>query len=170
MTDNPYDVELDPRYSAEEARPASWTETRRTLAEAELYWIATVRPTPRPHMTPVAGAWHDGALWFCSLPQERKVLNLVSNPRCSLLTGTNRLSSGVDIVLEGRAVRVTGEERLEEAAETFRRKYGAMWDYVVDGDVLSGSVGRAWAFSVAPQTVFAFTKGCVAQTRWRFSS
>ncbi|MEU6083149.1 pyridoxamine 5'-phosphate oxidase family protein [Streptomyces sp. NPDC047108] len=170
MAMSPYDVELDPRYSSAGARPASWTETRCTLAEAELYWISTMRPGPAPHMTPVAGAWHDGALWFCSLPQERKVRNLVSNPRCALMTGTNRLSSGVDIVLEGRAVRVTEEKSLEEAAEVFRGKYGPMWDYVVDGDTLSGSVGRAWAFSVAPRTVFAFTKGCVSQTRWRFAS
>jgi hypothetical protein len=169
MTEYPYDVELDPRYTNSGAHPAHWTEARSMPAEAELYWIATVRPSPGPHMTPVAGAWHDGALWFCSQPHERKVRNLASNPRCALLTGTNRLSSGVDIVLEGRAVRVTEEKRLEEAAEVFRRKYGPMWDYVVDSDTLSGSIGRAWAFSVAPETVFAFTKGCVSQTRWRFA-
>ncbi|NJQ03803.1 pyridoxamine 5'-phosphate oxidase family protein [Streptomyces zingiberis] len=164
----PYDVELDPRYSHEGARPASWTETRRLLAEAELYWIATVHPAARPHLTPVAGAWHDGALWFVSLPQERKVRNLADNARCSLLTGTNRLATGVDIVVEGRALRVADPARMEKAAATFRAKYGAMWDYEVDGEVVTGSVGRAWMFSVTPETVFAFTKGCVAQTRWRF--
>ncbi|MFJ4767798.1 pyridoxamine 5'-phosphate oxidase family protein [Streptomyces uncialis] len=169
MSDHPYDVELDPRYTSPGAQPAQWTETRTTLAEAELYWISTVRPSPRPHITPVVGAWHDGALWFCSQPHERKVRNLVSNPRCSLLTGTNRMDSGVDIVLEGLAVRVTDGRRLEEAAEVFRHKYGPRWDYVVEKDMLSGSVGRSWAFSVAPRTVFAFTKGLVAQTRWSFA-
>lgn len=169
MAEHPYDVELDPRYSDPAARPGSWNETRRMLAGAELYWIATVRSGPAPHVTPVAGAWHDGALWFVSLPRERKVLNLVDNPRCSLLTGTNRISGGTDIVLEGRAVRAVAEERLVEAAEVFRHKYGPKWDYAVDGDTLSGSVGRAWAFSVAPEKVFAFSRNPLAQTRWRFS-
>ncbi|WP_433544716.1 pyridoxamine 5'-phosphate oxidase family protein [Streptomyces sp. CA-294286] len=170
MTEHPFDVELDPRYTEPGAPPAQWAETRSMLAEAELYWIATVRPDPRPHLTPVAGAWHDGALWFCSQPHERKVRNLVVNPRCSLMTGTNRLGVGTDVVLEGSALRVTEEKRLQEAAEVFRDKYGAQWDYVVDGDMLSGSVGRSYAFAVAPRTVFAFTKGPVAQTRWRFAT
>ncbi len=37
MADQPYDVEPDPRYSAEGARPASRAETRRLPADAELY-------------------------------------------------------------------------------------------------------------------------------------
>ncbi|MCX2968307.1 MULTISPECIES: pyridoxamine 5'-phosphate oxidase family protein [Streptomyces] len=80
-----------------------------------------MRPDPRPHVAPVAGAWHAGALWFCSLPRERKVENLSADAECSLLTGTNEPAGGVDAVLEGRAVRVTGTGELEEAAEAFRR-------------------------------------------------
>ncbi|MEU6484250.1 pyridoxamine 5'-phosphate oxidase family protein [Streptomyces sp. NPDC046887] len=169
--------ELDPRYSDPAARAAPWEETRRLLAEAELYWIASIRPgaaesapgSPGPHVTPVAGAWHEGALWFVSLPSERKVLNLVDNPRCALLTGTNRIFDGTDVVLEGRAVRVVEKDRLDAAAEVFRHKYGPPWDYVVEDGTLSGSVGRAWAFSVAPERVFAFSKNPMAQTRWRFA-
>lgn len=172
MPCNPYDLELDPRYSAEGARAASWTRTRGALAGAELYWISTVRPgpVPRPHLTPVAGAWYDGALWFCSLPQERKVRNLLRNARCTLLTGNNALSGGTDIALEGTAEHVTDDRRIEAAARVFRAKYGAAWDYVVDGGELSGAIGRAWAFAVAPETVFAFSKDPMAQTRWRFTA
>ncbi|MBL3808357.1 pyridoxamine 5'-phosphate oxidase family protein [Streptomyces sp. BRB081] len=170
MTEQPYDVELDPRYSSPDAEPARWCDVRKLLADAELYWLGSVRPGPRPHLTPVAGVWHDGMMWFCSQPHERKVRNLASNPACAVLTGTNEIFQGTDVVLEGHAVRVAETRRLEEAAEVFRHKYGPPWDYVVDGGMLSGSIGRSWVFSVRPRTVFAFAKNPVSQTRWRFAS
>lgn len=167
MSDTPYEVTVDPRYSHPGAEPDDWATTLTLLAGAQLYWLTTVRSPATPHVTPVAGAWHDGALWFCALPTEQKMHNIRANPSCTLLTGTNVLGEGVDITVTGEAARVTGPAALEAAAETFRAKYGAAWDYKVDGDLYEGAIGRAWGMRVVPRTVFAFRKDVVKQTRWR---
>ena len=42
-------------FTAEEQRPLPpWPEARRRLAEADTYWLATVRPDGRPHVVPHA--------------------------------------------------------------------------------------------------------------------
>ncbi|HEX8346294.1 MAG TPA: pyridoxamine 5'-phosphate oxidase family protein [Actinoplanes sp.] len=170
MSDTPYEVTVDPRYSYEGAQPEDWSATRDRFAAAELYWITTVLPSGTPHVTPVVGAWHDGGLWFCALPTEQKVRNLVANPRCTVLTGSNALAEGVDITVTGEAVRITDPDLLEAAAGTFRDKYGPQWDYKVDGDLFTGMVGRAWGIKVQPRTVFAFRKDGIKQTRWRLAA
>ncbi|XTZ15319.1 pyridoxamine 5'-phosphate oxidase family protein [Micromonospora echinospora] len=170
MSGTPYEVTVDPRYSYPGADPEDWTATLDLLAGAQLYWLSTVRPCGTPHVTPVAGAWHDGALWFCALPTEQKMRNLRANPRCTMLTGMNVLGEGVDVTVTGEAARVTDSAVLEAAAETFRAKYGPAWDYKVDGDLYEGAVGRAWGMRIAPHTVFAFRKDKVKQTRWRLAA
>ena len=69
-------TELDPRYSSEGASPLPWAEGRRRIEEAGIFWIATVRPDGRPHVTPLISVWLDGAAYFCTGPQERKARNL----------------------------------------------------------------------------------------------
>jgi Pyridoxamine 5'-phosphate oxidase len=52
-------------FTAEEQRPLPpWPEARRRLAEADTYWLATVRPDGRPHVVPVLAVWLDGTLHF----------------------------------------------------------------------------------------------------------
>ena len=46
-------TELDARFSDPAAVAADWDQTRRTLEDAELFWIATVRADGRPHVTPL---------------------------------------------------------------------------------------------------------------------
>lgn len=56
-------TELDARYSdATEATP--WPFGRTILESARMYWLTTVRPGGRPHVTPLHALWHDGAMWF----------------------------------------------------------------------------------------------------------
>lgn len=55
------------------ASPTGWAEARGELAAALVYWLSTVRPDGRPHITPLIGVWQDGALYFCTDPEERKV-------------------------------------------------------------------------------------------------
>ena len=81
MTDREPITELDPRFSSAGATPTSWSEGCERLEEAEVYWISTVRPGGRPHVTPLLGVWVDGALHFCTGPDERKAKNLAHNPR-----------------------------------------------------------------------------------------
>jgi nitroimidazol reductase NimA-like FMN-containing flavoprotein (pyridoxamine 5'-phosphate oxidase superfamily) len=71
--------ELDARFSAPGAVVTSWAEVRRTIQEAELFWISTVRPDGRPHVTPLPAVWQGGALYFCTGAAEQKGVNLARN-------------------------------------------------------------------------------------------
>ena len=80
------DMELSP-FSSPGAVPTSWVEGRKCVDDAELYWLSSVRPDGRPHVTPLLGVWLDGALFFCTGDTERKAKNLAANPYCILTTG-----------------------------------------------------------------------------------
>jgi hypothetical protein len=66
---------LDQRYSDGQATEVPWSDARERLAGAGVYWLSTVRPDGRPHVTPLIAVWLDDALLFCTGPQERKARN-----------------------------------------------------------------------------------------------
>ncbi len=169
MTPHEPATELDRRYSSPEATATPWEEGRARLAAAELYWISTVRPDGRPHVTPLIAVWVEPALYFCTGPQERKARNLADNPHCTFTTGTNALHEGLDLVLEGRAVQVTDDGVLRRIADAYVAKYGEEWRFEPrDGAFHHSDGGEAWVFEVAPVRAFGFGKGVYSQTRWRF--
>ena len=64
-------------YLAAVVRSTSWAEARRRLAEADTYWLATVRSNGRPHLVPVLAVWLDDALhFFVASRTSRKAKNL----------------------------------------------------------------------------------------------
>ncbi|MFE9929678.1 pyridoxamine 5'-phosphate oxidase family protein [Streptomyces sp. NPDC005533] len=161
---------LDERYSDEEAAAVPWPTAVAELTAAELYWLTTVRPDARPHVTPLIGVWADGALHFCTGPHERKAENLRGNPNVVLTTGSNSLHGGLDLVVEGEAVRVTDSGRLRALAAVWEAKYGAEWHFDVgDGVFVNPGAGEAVVFAVAPRTAFGFGKAPYSQTRWSFA-
>lgn len=167
----PVRTDLDPRYSNQEAEATAWPVAVARLREAEIFWLATVRPDSRPHVTPLLGVWHDGALHFTTGPEERKSRNLTSNQHVVLTTGTNTLRAGYDLVVEGDAVLVTDEARLRELAKAWEHKYGPDWAFeVADGAFThAGGGSTSLVFAVAPRQVFGFGKGePYSQTRWQF--
>jgi nitroimidazol reductase NimA-like FMN-containing flavoprotein (pyridoxamine 5'-phosphate oxidase superfamily) len=162
---------LDPRYSDETATATPWSEAESRLAAAELFWISTVRPDGRPHVTPLPAVWSAGALHFCTGPDERKARNLAANPQVVLTTGTSTWNRGYDLVVEGEAVRVSDDGRLRELAAAWEAKYGAFWHFEVRDGLFHHGPGHAVVYRVAPRTVFGFGKGQpFSQTRWRFRS
>jgi pyridoxine/pyridoxamine 5'-phosphate oxidase len=162
-------AELDPRFSSGDASPAPWADARQRLEQAEVFWLSTVRPDGRPHVTPLIAVWLDGALHFCTGPDERKARNLAANAHCVVTTGCNALAEGLDLVIEGDAVRVSDETRLRRLAERYEAKYGSDWHFEVRDGAFSGDGGEALVFEVSPRTVFGFHKGePFGQTRWRF--
>lgn len=170
MAAEPLDSRLDPRYSDPDALPPEWPEAEGLLAAAELFWISTVRPDGRPHVTPLPAVWADGALHFCTGPDERKARNLAANPHVTLTTGTNLWDTGYDLVVEGEAVRVSDDARLRDLAAAWERKYGDFWHFEVRDGHFHHGPGSALVFAVAPRTVFGFGKGRpFSQTRWRFA-
>src|ERR1019366_10589359 len=78
-------------YSSPNAIPTAWSRARTELAAAEVYWLSTVQPGGRPHVTPLLGIWLDGALYFCTGPDERKAKNLAENWGRVLTTGRDDL-------------------------------------------------------------------------------
>lgn len=168
---------LDTRYSDPEARSTGWERAREALRTAEVFWLSTVRPDGRPHVTPLIAVWLDGALHFCTGPGERKARNLAANPHVVLTTGVNAYGSGLDLTVEGDAVNVTDHARLHRIADAYEEKYGAGWHFdVADGAFRLPAAGRApgegraLVYEVAPVTAFGFAKGEFAQTRWRFGA
>ena len=164
-------TDLDPRYGDPSAGVTAWADAVALLSRAELFWLTTVRPEGRPHVTPLMAVWDDDALHFCTGPDERKGRNLARNREVILTTGTNRLHGGCDLVVEGTAERVTDPGRLGELARAWETKYGSAWHFDVrDGAFVGGDGegGPAWVFRVMPRTAFGFGKDPYSQTRWRF--
>jgi nitroimidazol reductase NimA-like FMN-containing flavoprotein (pyridoxamine 5'-phosphate oxidase superfamily) len=161
-------TELDARFSDPGAIATGWDETRRVLECADLFWICTVRRDRRPHVTPLVAVWLDGALHFSTGAGEQKALNLDANPHVVLLTGCNGWEDGLDVVVEGDAVRVTEDDVLRHLAEAWSRKWDGRWRYEARDGFLHHGAGMAMAFSVTPTKVLAFGKGRFSHTRHRF--
>ncbi|MHB8613414.1 MAG: pyridoxamine 5'-phosphate oxidase family protein [Candidatus Dormibacteraceae bacterium] len=172
VSDEPV-TEMHSGFSSEGASPTRWAAGRGVLADAKLYWLSTVRPDGRPHVTPLLGVWRDGALYFCTGQEERKAKNLAENPHCILTTGTNSLE-GLDLVVEGDAQVVGDGGELRRVAGTYELKYGA--HFTAPGGAWFGlgdaiREGTVLVFRVKPSTVFGFGKGKqFSQTRWRFEA
>jgi hypothetical protein len=165
-------AELDRRFSDPNATPTPWVEARDQLAGAKAYWLSTVRPDGRPHVTTIAAVWVDGALHFTTGRTERKAMNLAQNANCVVTTGTSALE-GLDVVVEGEAVRVADEARLQRLADAYVEKYDQLFVFGVrDGALwIEGSDDPGLAFEIRPTKGFGFGKGVsFSQTRWRFTS
>src|SRR5579872_796284 len=160
-------------FSSDGAIPTEWEKGRSELRDAEVYWLSTVRPDGRPHVTTLLGVWLEGALYFCTGPGERKAKNLAQNRHCVLTTGRNDLAEGVDLVVEGDAATVSDAAELRKVADTYESKYG--WRFTAPEGTWSGlgdeiRDGNALVYRVAPSKVLGFGKGkTFSQTRWRFS-
>jgi hypothetical protein len=158
--------ELDTRYGDDGVHPTAWAEVSAALDRAELFWLTTVRTDGRPHVTPLIGLWFEDAMHFSTGPDEQKRKNLAANPQCALTTGANRWNEGLDLVVEGDAVRVTDDAQLVRLAEALEGKYGTVWHFDVHDAAFNASGHEAWVYRVAPTTLYAFAKGEFAQTRF----
>jgi nitroimidazol reductase NimA-like FMN-containing flavoprotein (pyridoxamine 5'-phosphate oxidase superfamily) len=161
---------LDQRFSAEGAVATGWDETLRVLEGAELFWLGTVRSDGRPHVTPVVAVWLDDAIHFSTGAGEQKGVNLTSNPQVTVMTGCNDWDRGLDVVVEGVAVRTTDEKMLGRLAEAWNAKWDGRWQWRLgDGCFHSGDGDEAvLVYSVRPAKVLAFAKGTFGHTTHRF--
>jgi hypothetical protein len=160
-------------FSHPSATPTPWAAGLAQLHTADTFWLSTVRPDGRPHVTPLIAVWYADALWFATGPGERKARNLAENPSCVLTTGCNALAEGaLDVMLEGEAEQVTDDAELEPVATAFAVKYPTgPWDFVVRDGAFSDrdAGGRVLVFRVRPSRGLGFRKGDrYSQTTWRF--
>jgi nitroimidazol reductase NimA-like FMN-containing flavoprotein (pyridoxamine 5'-phosphate oxidase superfamily) len=167
-------TDLDSRFSSPGAKALSWSDALQQLQEAEVLWLSTVTPEGRPHVVPLIAVWLDGALYFSTGEDERKAKNLRTNRQVTIVTGSNALTEGLDIVLEGEAEVVSGAAKVRRIARAYVAKYGEGWRLPGIDGVLT--------FEVTPSKAFGFGRrdGRVGppsgegelftQTRWRFQA
>ena len=160
-------AKLDKRFGDTDTA-ADWETVRDTLAAAELYWLTTVRADGRPHVTPLVGVWVDEGFVFCTGSEEQKARNLDHHGDVAVTTGVNTWKDGLDVVVEGRAERVTGYEVLRRLADAWREKYDGEWDFDNDDEVFDHRGGPAYVFRVVPAKVIAFAKSPHGQTTFRW--
>ena len=162
-------VELHEGFSEPGATARPWADVVDVLSKSEMFWLSTVRRDGRPHVTPLPAIWLDRALHFCTGDAEQKARNLESNPGCILTTGTNQLRSGLDVVVEGTAARVTDQARLQRLAALWKSKLD--WQFeVADGAFRDPDGRRGLVFGVTPTKVLSFGKAPYTQTRYRFTA
>ena len=160
---------LDKRFSDPDAGPTPWPDVARALERAELYWLTTVRADGRPHVTPLIGVAEGAVVHFCTGLDEQKARNLEHHTQVALTTGSNLWAKGLDVVVEGSAVRVTDREALQRLADAYEAKYGSVWHFDVGEDAFAhGDGGIAAVFRIEPGKVLAFAKDPHAQTAYRF--
>ena len=156
---------IDRRYSDPEAVATDWDETCRVLEAAQLFWISTVCSDGRPHVTPVVAVWVDGVLYFSTGDHEQKAANMLANPHVILTTGCNHWDTGLDVVVEGDAVRVTDHEALQRLAEVWATRWDGRWQHEVRDGGFRHTVGDTvlphviHVFSVTPIQIAAHAKG-----------
>src|SRR6202020_437214 len=100
--------------------PIPWSRARDALAASHgpgfTFFLGTVRADATPHAAGLGAVWADDTMWFVTGPRTRKARNLAANPACTI---SCRLP-GIDVVLEGRAERVSDAEALERLAAVYR--------------------------------------------------
>ena len=160
-------AKLDKRFGDTDTA-ADWQTVRDTLAAAELYWLTTLRADGRPHVTPLVGVWVDEGFVFCTGSEEQKARNLDHHGDVAVTTGVNTWKDGLDVVVEGRAERVTGYEVLRRLADAWREKYDGEWDFNNDDESFDHQGGPAYVFRVVPTKVIAFAKSPHGQTTFRW--
>ena len=160
---------FDSRFSDPKAGPTPWQDAAAALERAELYWLTTVRADGRPHVTPLIGVFQDGAMHFCTGLREQKARNLEHHTDVALTTGTNTWAQGLDVVVEGSAVRISEPDELQRLADAYEAKYGSVWHFDVGDGGFGEGEDAAAVFRIEPAKVLAFAKEPHAHTSFRFS-
>ena len=152
------------------AKPIPWSRALKQLeAGSGTFWLATATPDGRPHVAGTGALWVDGKIYFVSGSGTRKSRNLAANPRCVFSVSL----TGIDLVLEGTAIRVADRPTLLRLAKRYASRG---WPVSVSGTALTAeysapSAGPApWnLYMLRPSTVFGVaTADPSGATRWRF--
>ena len=134
------------------------------------FYLGTVRPDGRPHSAGIGAVWSAGDLYFTSGPGTRKSRNLLANPACTISV---RLT-GIDLILEGTAARVTDQPTLAALAGVYR---DGGWPAEVAGDTFTAPYSAPSA-GPPPWYLYRFTIHTAfgvasaephGATRWRFA-
>jgi pyridoxamine 5'-phosphate oxidase-like protein len=155
------------------AAPIPWSRALKQLeaGTAGSYWLATTRPDGRPHVAAVGALWVDGKIYFTSSTRTRKGRNLAASPDCVLSVSL----TGIDLVVEGTAVRITDRPTLLRLAKRYADQG---WPASVSGGALTAEYSAPSAgpppwnlYVVRPTTAFGVaTAEPSGATRWQFAT
>ncbi|MBI2756851.1 MAG: pyridoxamine 5'-phosphate oxidase family protein [Chloroflexi bacterium] len=152
--------------------PLPWSRARDSLAAPpyhQTFFLGTVGPDGRPHAAGVGALWSEGDLYVVSGPGTRKSRNLAANPACAI----SAAMTGIDLVFEGEATRVTDGPTLERLAALYRAQE---WPAQVEGDAFTAPYSAPSA-GPPPWHLYRFTVhtafGVATEepngaTQWRF--
>jgi hypothetical protein len=159
--------------------PIPWSRAQELLEEdssphddgrpPKAYWLSTVRPDGRPHVAAVGAVWVDDRFYFTSGPGTRKSRDIAGNPNCVISVSL----SGLDLVVEGSAIKVRDEPTLQRVAKVYA---AGGWPARVENgaftyDYSAPSAGPPpWdVYEFTPTTAFGVaTAEPNGATRWRF--
>ena len=154
--------------------PIPWDRVRDALegfagGPSQSTFLATTRPDGRPHLAGVGAVWQDGKVYVVSGDGTRKSQNLMDQPSCAV----SMALPGLDLVIEGRARRVTDQATLQRLADRYGREG---WPARVEGgafthDYSAPSAGPPpWAlWEISPTTIFGvLSEAPGGATRWHF--
>jgi nitroimidazol reductase NimA-like FMN-containing flavoprotein (pyridoxamine 5'-phosphate oxidase superfamily) len=155
--------------------PIPWSRALEALESPErpndTSFLSTTRPDGRPHSAGVGAVWDDGKVYFVSGAVTRKSRNVAQNPNVAISMSLE----GIDLVIEGRAERVTDEATLHRLAKRYAE--GGWPATVQDGafthEYSAPSAGPPpWnLYAVKPTTVFGVMSAKPGgATRWRFDA
>ena len=119
--------------------------------------------------SPLIAVARDGAMHFCTGLREQKARNLEHRRQVALTTGNNTWARGLDVVVEGTAIRVVDGDILQRLADVYEAKYGSAWHFEVGDGMFATSQDPAAVFRIEPAKVLAFAKQPHAQTTFRFT-
>lgn len=134
-------------------------------------FLSTVNADGRPHSAGIGPAYVDGAVYFTSGPGTLKSRNLADRPACTL----SLRFTGLDLVLDGEAARVTDAETIDAVTAAYR---AGGWPAERDGDAITAPFSAPSA-GPAPWYLYRFTfhqaVGVASaepygSTRWRFAT
>ena len=154
------------------AKPIPWSRALKQLeAGSGTFWLATATPDGRPHVAGTGALWVDGKIYFVSGSGTRKSRNLAANPRCVFSVSL----TGIDLVLEGTAIRVADRPTLLRLAKRYASQG---WPVSVSGTALTAEYSAPSAgpppwnlYVLRPRTAFGVaTADPSGATRWRFEN
>ena len=155
------------------AAPIPWSRALKQLEAGAggTYWLATTNPDGRPHVAAVGALWVDGKIYFTSGTRTRKGRNLAANADCGLSVSL----TGIDLVVEGTAVRITDRPTLLRLAKRYADQG---WPASVSGGAFTAEYSAPSAgpppwnlYVVRPTRAFGVaTAEPSGATRWQFEN
>jgi Pyridoxamine 5'-phosphate oxidase len=153
-------------------KPIPWSRALEQLeaSAGPSYWLATTRPDGRPHVAAVGALWVDGKIYFTTGARTRKGRNLARNANCVISISLK----GLDLVIEGRAMKVTDEATLRRLAKRYADQGwpASVSDGALTAEYSAPSAGPPpWdLYVMTPTTAFGVaTAEPNGATRWRFA-